>query len=185
MAGGSVGQASVTVARSGSFGAFAVSSAVECAAPSPKSSFSSRFRGPTCGLIIRVSGVRVPPPLLGCFQNTHNLRERHVFPGHRGGPGFLLRSRAAPCGRLHPQFVPKFYLGFGCLWPPHTPTPPPDRRARKIGAALLILAFVNTCFFSRKLCAAHTSYIWRPSHSRHQISLNLTEFYLRFLLAHR
>ena len=64
VSGGSKSQASITLASSAVIGAFAVSSAVECPAPSPTLSFYWRFRGCACEIIIRVSGVRVPPPLL-------------------------------------------------------------------------------------------------------------------------
>ena len=77
----------------------------------------------------------VPPPLLGYFREYPQCPRNTCFHVHLSQIGI---SSAGPCEALRavaspvcPQFVPKFHLGFGCLWEHHAPTPPPGRRARK------------------------------------------------------
>ena len=81
---GSECQASITWSRSGVIGAFAVSSSVECAAPSPKSSFSSGFRGGACGFKIRWFQVRVLAAPLSNPRRIPRLRRSRIRP--RGDP---------------------------------------------------------------------------------------------------
>ena len=71
-------------------------------------------------LVVKPPLPLVPPPLLGYFreypQCPRNTPLFNKVPCVYNELGFLLQGRARRCGRLRPQFVPKFHLGFGCLF---------------------------------------------------------------------
>ena len=79
--------------RSGSAGAFAGPTAAPEAAQFSESVFFSGLSGVTRGIIILVSGLRVPPPLLGRFQGCPQLPKNSRIPALDGQCGFSLASR--------------------------------------------------------------------------------------------
>ena len=68
-------QRSITACRSELFGLSGCSTAAPGAALVSESAYSSGFTWVACGIIIRVSGVRVPPPLLAALVSTESLKK--------------------------------------------------------------------------------------------------------------
>ena len=96
--------------RSASMVTCSESTAAPAAAQVSECAFSTAFFALTRGIIIRVSGVRVPPPLLGHLPGWPRPPQMTRFPARNDSCGIFFATQCAPVRAFASPVYPQFRL---------------------------------------------------------------------------